>query len=617
MPVLLDASSPPDSPAAVRPPAATSVGFHSPSAMMPRSPFSAFRLTQPSTKSSKVASSDSPSRQATAGGASLRNMMAVDRESLRTMIEGNPSFRGGNSAERAPLPGLSAPLRPGASDPGFQLVAHAAVGSSGTICFRCKRVGHMVQTCPLDSNVFKSTKEYPCDMCRDCITIGALVTKILRGQYQGRFVHAACGLQWSQQNPRPTNGGPTPLPPLKFVEPDLEICDVTAAFFKRREPVVCIKQVAGGGKTNILVYAVQIARQLGLGGKFLVLTFNIKAKQELLDRGVMASECRTYTAYSFQILKECIKAELSEQLIMAGRDPETMYPIVCDQKQRLLLSAFLVGDPNRCALTRLLRPFVQALADLARQRSFGATDAPSMFDLAELDVLAVEYDLYPKIKNAWQTRLTAADMEALTRLFGGAPEVPGSRAHSYALEMTGQLLGFGLLVATSLSYTFGEGAAAKTYNYLFNEVTNTRLPLPVIDRKDMEWVPAVKGWGANRFDYVLTDETQDNDGNQTRLIARIAPNRLMVKDNAQFMYGWKGVDPKEQRALLEAYAKFVLSGNNFRSSAPINAYAQSFRDVIRFSDPLEPQVSRLLCEPCSANPDANTRHFQTSHRAPT
>jgi hypothetical protein len=90
----------------------------------------------------------------------------------------------------------------------------------------------------------------------------------------------------------------------------------------------------------------------------------------------------------------------------------------------------------------------------------------------------------------------------------------------------------------------------------------------------------------------------------------------MVKDSAQFMYGWKGVDPKEQQALLEAYAKFVLSGNNFRSSAPINAYAQSFRDVIRFSDPLEPQVSRL-CEPCSANPDANTRHFQTSHRAPT
>ena len=92
--------------------------------------------------------------------------------------------------------------------------------------------------------------------------------------------------------------------------------------------------------------------------KTLILTFNVKAKDELKARGLTNTDVKTYTSFAYEIYKKCVRAELAEANIMKNKAPDTMDAIVCDQKQRLLLSAYLQGSPNSEALTKLLRSFV-------------------------------------------------------------------------------------------------------------------------------------------------------------------------------------------------------------------------------------------------------------------
>ena len=77
--------------------------------------------------------------------------------------------------------------------------------------------------------------------------------------------------------------------------------------------------------------------------------------------------------------------------------------------------------------------------------------------------------------------------------------------------------------------------------------------------------------------YVLTDETQDCDGCHARLIRLIAKYRMMVCDQLQFLYGWRGVDPLEQDELLFDGATTLLLGDNYRSTKPINDVSQESR----------------------------------------
>ena len=52
---------------------------------------------------------------------------------------------------------------------------------------------------------------------------------------------------------------------------------------------------AGAGKTNALVYAVDLCRQKNLS--VVVLVFNTKAKEELYSRGLTAQECYNFHSY--------------------------------------------------------------------------------------------------------------------------------------------------------------------------------------------------------------------------------------------------------------------------------------------------------------------------------
>ena len=132
-------------------------------------------------------------------------------------------------------------------------------------------------------------------------------------------------------------------------------------------------------------------------------------------------------------------------------------------------------------------------------RSFGAPDAPSMFDLDALQALSDKFEVQKRLSLAWQTQLTIEEQTSLESHFGCTLD-SGKRIVQYALELTGQILAFGLLVATRFQFDAPSGGGQRTY--LYNEATKIRLTLPVIDRKDMEWVVIVEGWGLRTYQFV-------------------------------------------------------------------------------------------------------------------
>ena len=102
-------------------------------------------------------------------------------------------------------------------------------------------------------------REHKCEVCQASVFKGQAICKLTQGPLKGRYVHRSCALRLIAANKM---GEDTPLPPLQFKEPDADIVDAIHRFFRGEAPVVLIKLVAGGGKTNILVYAVHVAREM-------------------------------------------------------------------------------------------------------------------------------------------------------------------------------------------------------------------------------------------------------------------------------------------------------------------------------------------------------------------
>lgn len=158
------------------------------------------------------------------------------------------------------------------------------LASDVTMCCRCKRP--MPSECPglpdcnFDSNCFIGKKSnMQCCMCEQPVECGVhLVTKMIRGPYQGRYPHMKCAAAWYEQNPKP--------PPitvsqssneLKFMMPKPEIVEFLDKFVRGEKHKFAIKGTAGSGKSNALVLAVRECCKAKLS--ILVLVFSVKAKE--------------------------------------------------------------------------------------------------------------------------------------------------------------------------------------------------------------------------------------------------------------------------------------------------------------------------------------------------
>ena len=80
-------------------------------------------------------------------------------------------------------------------------------------------------------------------------------------------------------------------------------------------------------------------------------------------------------------------------------------------------------------------------------RSFGAADAPSLFDLDALASLSEEYALEKRLSTAWDAKLSMPEKMALNEHFTSAA-TGESRLAAYAVEVAAQCLALGLAVAT-------------------------------------------------------------------------------------------------------------------------------------------------------------------------
>jgi hypothetical protein len=80
----------------------------------------------------------------------------------------------------------------------------------------------MYTKCPFASNCFFAKKALACDACGTTMRIGGnsadVVTKMLRGRYQGRYIHRACASMWYTASPilwiRTSTRTASPINPL-------------------------------------------------------------------------------------------------------------------------------------------------------------------------------------------------------------------------------------------------------------------------------------------------------------------------------------------------------------------------------------------------------------------
>lgn len=86
---------------------------------------------------------------------------------------------------------------------------------------------------------------------------------------------------------------------------------------------------------------------------------------------------------------------------------------------------------------------------------------------------------------------------------------------------------------------------------------------------------------ASRYDYVLTDESQDTSAVQHAIIAMLVKrhgNLCVVADDDQSLYSWRGADPAYLLNFKEAYpqAEILYMEQNYRSSAEIVRVSNAF-----------------------------------------
>lgn len=105
---------------------------------------------------------------------------------------------------------------------------------------------------------------------------------------------------------------------------------------------------------------------------------------------------------------------------------------------------------------------------------------------------------------------------------------------------------------------------------------------------DMCWVPVRAGLALKQYDHVVVDEAQDMNACQHALArAAAAPSgrRVLVLDDRQMIYGWRGADPRALEAFLaETGAEVLPLCSTFRCGRQIVELAREEVDDYRASD---------------------------------
>ena len=460
------------------------------------------------------------------------------------------------------------------------LYERIVLSSPGNVCMRCKLEGHVLSACVLESNVFPAQRTLPCRLCNQTIFAKTtLVTKLTRGRLAGSFVHRDCAVRWFKDNPRETDtdGG---MPVLKFHMPCEELVAFLERFVRGEGPLFNLSAVAGAGKSNCLIYVVTRLRELAI--TFIILVFNITAREELIARGLLNSEVANFHSFLMKAYRRWVGASLNERAVMAsdanlGPFAKAEAEIV-PQMMRLVLSFFLREHECRIGLTKLLRPFVAELCDQARTHGFGTPEGPSNFDTDALAHLAERYKIEGKLSAAWDGQLSQPEKLQIDRVIG-ASDVDRLE---YAIQVTANVLELALVMATSTSVD-GE-------KYLHNEVQRKQITFPATDVKGVETIALARELFLGAYDRVLVDEAQDANNCELQVIERVKSPTGSVAffgDDCQSAYLWLGVERADHEHYLKDAITFVES-RNYRSARLICKEAQEYLDKLGRNVTIQP-----------------------------
>ena len=93
----------------------------------------------------------------------------------------------------------------GKDDPAFAQMLALTGKTANELCFKCKYgrdVCSGVSACVFESNCFPAKQEKTCRVCKKPTVIGQFVTKLIRGQYAGNYVHQVRALPLASCKPR-------------------------------------------------------------------------------------------------------------------------------------------------------------------------------------------------------------------------------------------------------------------------------------------------------------------------------------------------------------------------------------------------------------------------------
>lgn len=502
---------------------------------------------------------------------------------------GSPASRGTDDAP-SPLDAPNTPRQPpsqasprqtpstnsslGANDPSFRTFLAITGTEEARACIRCKYGPPTCQGiagCLFESNVFYAKRELRCFICQQPTLVGShLITKLLRGPYQGNYVHQHCALTFYQTNPKPLTVEPERA--LKFHMPPAQAKDFITEFVAGKIPLGVFDMTAGAGKTNALIYIAHQARALGL--RILVLVFGVKAKEELIVRGLRQTEVLNFHSYNFRAYKRWVIGTLQEDAVMLGAPGITtqynVEPTVVYEKMRLVVSFYFRKEQYALSLIKCFRPFVSALADQARTHGFGMEDEPTYYDQNALLDLVRKYKLEEKLDLTWTSQLTQPDKLNVDRKVGSGAE----QRLSYALVLVGQVLALSLMMAIQ-SVVDGE-------TKIYNEVRKKWFVFPIVDHKDMNLVPNVKQIPYPEVDLLLVDEAQDLDPCElgtVKAIKSAGASVLAVMDTGQSCFMWTGIELTRIAEFFEKARKLELP-INYRCAQLIVAEGQKFYNLM-------------------------------------
>jgi DNA helicase-2/ATP-dependent DNA helicase PcrA len=135
-----------------------------------------------------------------------------------------------------------------------------------------------------------------------------------------------------------------------------------------------------------------------------------------------------------------------------------------------------------------------------------------------------------------------------------------------------------------------EGDTLKTDPYLGAKyakeiITRSYKSLEVIDFDDMLWLPFVRGTPMPQFQFVFTDESQDFNAVQLKLLGRITPDYgklIAVGDPHQAIYGFRGAMADSTVRMIERFDMNTLPLSvSFRCAKRIIEVAQEFNPSIQ------------------------------------